>query len=131
MGSNPITRFMVRLSKICDAHPTKRDLKQIHVHAAILMTALMTAPNFHVDAHGSSDGDDITYLNQKCLTYFKGKGNIPSHRLQNIHFFHIVDELDYTTKHLSVTVTPPRQYRFRLVLGEVGLLRIINGTNGF
>jgi serine/threonine protein kinase len=69
---------------ICDAHPTKTNFKQIHVHAAILMTA----PNSHVDAHGSSDEDDITYLNQKCLTYFKGKGHIPSHRLQDIRSFH-------------------------------------------
>ncbi|RCJ29558.1 protein kinase [Nostoc punctiforme NIES-2108] len=69
---------------ICDAHPTKTNLKQIHVHAAILMTA----PNSHVEAHGNSDEDDITYLNQKCLTYFKGKGHIPSHRSQDIRSFH-------------------------------------------
>lgn len=68
---------------ICDAHPTKTDLKQIHVHGVILMTA----PNSHVDAHESYDADDITYLNQKCLTYFKGKGHIPSHRLQDIRSF--------------------------------------------
>ncbi|WP_254434404.1 NERD domain-containing protein kinase family protein [Dolichospermum sp. UHCC 0352] len=69
---------------IRDTYPIKTNLKDIHVHAAILMTA----PNSHVEAHGSSDEDDITYLNQKCLTYFKGKGHIPSHRLQDIRSFH-------------------------------------------
>ncbi len=69
---------------ICDTHPTKPNLKQIHVQAAILMTA----PNSHVESHGNSDDDDITYLNQKCLTYFKGKGHIPSHRSQDIRSFH-------------------------------------------
>lgn len=70
-------------SLICDTNPSKKDLEGIHVHAVILMTA----PDSHVDAHGSSDENDITYLDQKCLTYFKGKSHIPEYRLQDIRPF--------------------------------------------
>lgn len=65
---------------ICDAHPAKTDLRKVQVHAAILMTA----PNAQVDDRGGLDGDDVTYLNQKCLAYFQGKSHIPNGRLSDI-----------------------------------------------
>jgi serine/threonine protein kinase len=71
-------------STICDAYRAKTDLRQIHIHAVILMTA----PDAHVEAHGHPDGDDITYLNQQCLAYFKGKTHIPNHRLSDIRPLH-------------------------------------------
>jgi serine/threonine protein kinase len=69
---------------ISDANPTITDLRNLYVHAVVLMTA----PDAHVETHGSPDGDNITYLNQTCLTYFKGKSHIPARFLQDIRPLH-------------------------------------------
>jgi serine/threonine protein kinase len=92
-------------SLICDSHPAKTDLNKIHVHAVILMTA----PNSQVEAHGSVDGDDITYLNQQCLTYFKGKTHIPNHRSSDIRSLnsYILPAIQGKAKPISA----PQSYR--------------------
>ncbi|MEP1076082.1 protein kinase [Leptolyngbya sp. PL-A3] len=65
---------------IQSAHPTRSDLRSIHVHAAVLMTH----PTTHVNDYSGRDQDDITYLNNKCVTYFKDKSHIPGSRSDNI-----------------------------------------------
>lgn len=64
---------------ICDAHPQKYDLRKIHVHAAVLMTA----PDARVIDNNGLDGSDVTYLD-KCVGYFQNKAHIPIGRLDDI-----------------------------------------------
>jgi serine/threonine protein kinase len=69
---------------IGETHPANVALRKLYTHAVILMTA----PNTQVIDHGGFDGDDITYLNQTCLTYFKGKTHIPSNFASDIRTLH-------------------------------------------
>jgi len=62
-----------------DCYPAKPELRRVHVHAAVLMTA----PDVHVVDHGERDGNNITYLN-KSLAYFRCNDHIPSHRRGDI-----------------------------------------------
>jgi serine/threonine protein kinase len=64
---------------VCDTYPHKPELRRIHVHAAVLMTA----PDAQVIDHGRLDSPDVTYLN-KCVTYFQDKSRIPSNRSDDI-----------------------------------------------
>lgn len=66
-------------SLISDTHTEKPDLRKIHVHAAVLMTA----PDAQVVDHGGLDGSDVVYLN-KCVPYFQSKAHIPDERLNDI-----------------------------------------------
>jgi hypothetical protein len=95
----------------------KKDLEGIYIHAVILMTA----PDSQVDAHGSSDENYITYLNQKCLTYFKGKSHIDSNRwLSDIRALHSYIEQAIVGKtHAISTPTCYRDWQIEEELGEV------------
>lgn len=58
---------------ICDSQPHRRELNQIYVHAAVLMTA----PDSQVIDHDGQDGKDVIAL-AKSVIYFKSKNHIPS-----------------------------------------------------
>lgn len=64
---------------ICDSYAHKPELRKIHVHAAVLMTA----PNVQVIDHSGLDGTDVTYLD-KCATYFQSKTHVPANRSDDI-----------------------------------------------
>lgn len=66
-------------SLICASNPARKELENIHVHAAVLLTATDAAV---FDPEGI-DGKDVTHLN-KCVGYFQGKSHIPSHRSTDI-----------------------------------------------
>jgi serine/threonine protein kinase len=64
---------------ICDAHPERPELRRVHVHAAVLMTA----PNANVNDPSGRDGKDVVYF-KNCLAYFQGKSHISTNRDTNI-----------------------------------------------
>jgi serine/threonine protein kinase len=99
---------------ICDAHPTKADLQRIYTHAVVLMTA----PDAHVDAHGNPDAADITYLNQTCLTYFKGKGHIPSRWSNDIRSLQTY--IQQTIQGKTRPISAPTCYRDWQIEEELG-----------
>jgi serine/threonine protein kinase len=66
---------------IKDQFPTQRDLDQLYTHAVILLTDPKTTLR---DLSGKAEADDITHLDDRCLTYFKGKSHIPSRFLNDI-----------------------------------------------
>lgn len=86
------------------AFPSRSDLRNIHVHAAILMTE----PNAHVIDYSGRDGDDITYLNNKCVTYFKDKSHIPSSRSDNIQS--LLSTIESAIKGKAKAITAPPCY---------------------
>lgn len=104
----------VLVSLISDNNRTTKNLKKVHIHPVVLMTA----PNAHVEARGNPDGDDITYLNQECLTYFKNKSHIPGHRLQDIRSFHTLIEKTITGK--TQPISAPLRYRDWEIEEELG-----------
>ena len=70
-------------SLICDQHPTDRELRSVHVDAAVLMTA----PDVHVQDPGGHDAPAVAYL-KKCTTFFKSTARIPDNRSADIrHHF--------------------------------------------
>ena len=70
-------------SLICDQHPTDRELRSVHVDAAVLMTA----PDAHVQDPGGHDAPAVAYL-KKCTTFFKSTARIPDNRSADIrHHF--------------------------------------------
>lgn len=86
-------------SFIKDQFPTQRDLDKLYTHAVILLTD----PNATIrDLGGRDEADNITYLDQRCLTYFKGKDHIPSHFLSDIRSLHAKIEAGIVGK------TPPK-----------------------
>ena len=73
---------------IIDAFPAETSLRNIHVHAAVLMTA----PDANVVDHSGVDGPDITYL-PKCLAFFQDKSHVPSHRSNAIQSqLHLIEK---------------------------------------
>jgi serine/threonine protein kinase len=77
------THAKVLKSLICDAHPTRPELKRIYVHAAVILTApdaKLVDPN-QVDRH------DVTDL-AGCVGYFQSKGTIPQNFATDIRQFH-------------------------------------------
>lgn len=75
-------------SIIVDTYPTEKDLRNIHVHAAILMTA----PDANVVDHSGVDGQDVVYL-KKSLVYFQDKSHVPNHRSENIQTqLHLIEK---------------------------------------
>ena len=70
-------------SLICDQHPTVRALRNVHVDAAVLMTA----PDAHVQDPRGLDAPSVAYL-EKCTTFFKSSKRIPAERSTDIrsHF---------------------------------------------
>lgn len=71
-------------SALTDDNPAITGLSKLYTHAVVLMTA----ENARVDASGDRDEDNITYLDSRCLTYFKGKGHIPDRFHKDIRSFH-------------------------------------------
>ena len=69
---------------LIDDNPTITGFRNLYTHAVILMTA----KNSLVDATGDRDEDNITFLDSRCLTYFKGKGHIPDRFHKDIRSFH-------------------------------------------
>lgn len=59
------------------------DLRKVHVHAAVLLTA----EDAVVFDQSDLDGPDVTDF-KRCLKYFRDISRIPSHRLSNISRFH-------------------------------------------
>lgn len=59
------------------------DLRKVHVHAAVLLTA----DDAVVFDQSDLDGPDVTDF-KRCLKYFRDTSRIPSHRLSNISRFH-------------------------------------------
>lgn len=70
---------------IKDQFPTQRNFDKLYTHAVILLTDPKATIR---DLSGKAEADDITFLDQRCLTYFKGKDHIPSHFLSDIRPFH-------------------------------------------
>lgn len=68
---------------IRDSNPALTDLRKLHVHATVLLTANDAILN---DPSGI-DGPDVTDL-KHCLKYFNDTSRIPSHRSNNITRFH-------------------------------------------
>ena len=66
-------------SLICDQNPTDRALRNIHVDAAVLMTA----PDAHVQDPGGLDAPSVAYL-EKCTAFFKSTKRIPASRSTDI-----------------------------------------------
>lgn len=61
---------------IKDQFPTQRTFDKLYTHAVILLSDPNTTLR---DLSGKAESDDITSLDHRCLTYFKGKTHIPSH----------------------------------------------------
>ena len=66
-------------SLIRDQSPTDRTLRNIHVDAAVLMTA----PDAHVQDPGGLDAPSVAYL-KKCTAFFKSTKRIPTGRSTDI-----------------------------------------------
>lgn len=66
-------------SLICDQHPTDGPLRNIHVDAAVLMTA----PDADVQDPKGQDAPAVAYI-KKCTTFFKSKKRIPASRSTDI-----------------------------------------------
>ena len=66
-------------SLICDQHPTNRALRNVHVDAAVLMTA----PDAYVQDSGGQDAPAVAYL-KKCTAFFKSTNRIPDGRSTDI-----------------------------------------------
>ena len=66
-------------SLICDQHPTDRALRNVHVDAAVLMTA----PDAHVQDPRGLDAPSVAYL-EKCTAFFRSAKRIPAERSTNI-----------------------------------------------
>ena len=66
-------------SVICDQSPTDRALRNIHVDAAVLMTA----SDAHVQDPGGLDAPSIAYL-ERCTAFFKSTKRIPAGRSTDI-----------------------------------------------
>lgn len=85
-GRSPIYSPLPKLRQNCkvlktaltDDNPAITGLYKLYTHAVILMTA----KDARVDASGNRDEENITYLDNRCLTYFKGKGHIPDRFLK-------------------------------------------------
>jgi serine/threonine protein kinase len=68
-------------SFIKDQFPTQRVFDKLYTHAVILLTDPKATIQ---DFSGKAESDDITFLDHRCLTYFKGKAHIPSHFISDI-----------------------------------------------
>lgn len=99
---------------ITAANPMKPELKDIYVHAAVLMTA----PDSKVIDHGGIDGNDVVYL-KKCVPYFQSKAIIPSHRAQEISSYLSLVQATFIGKSRGKsTVTSFREWQVEEKLGE-------------
>lgn len=68
-------------SAICDINRARQnDLQKIHIQASVLMAD----GNIKITDYGDRDGANITYLDERCLKYFKDKSCIPDYRFDNI-----------------------------------------------
>ncbi len=68
-------------SAICDVNRARQnDLREIHIQASVLMADV----NIKITDYGDRDGAHVTYLDERCLKYFKDKSYIPEYRLDNI-----------------------------------------------
>ena len=68
-------------SFIKDQFPTQRVFDKLYTHAVILLTDPKATIQ---DFSGKAESEDITFLDHRCLTYFKGKTHIPSHFINDI-----------------------------------------------
>jgi serine/threonine protein kinase len=60
-------------SLICDFYPARQDLGSIYVHAAVLMAD----PEASIYDPDGRDESNITYADQRCLTYFRNQTYLP------------------------------------------------------
>lgn len=89
---------------LCDDNPTLPDLRKIHVHPAILVTA----SDANVVDHTGLDGTDVVYLH-KSLTYFQSKAHIPGHRESDIRSHsHVIEA---TIRGKAQPKSAPASYR--------------------
>ena len=66
-----------------ESHKGKIELRKVHVHA----TVLLTAEDATVFDQAGIDGPDVTEF-KGCLKYFRDQSRIPGNRLKNIARFH-------------------------------------------
>ncbi|MHC0068698.1 methylation-associated defense system protein kinase MAD6 [Nostoc sp. UIC 10890] len=91
---------------ICDANRVKEsELRKVHIQAAVLMTNI----DIKIIDRCDKDGEHITYLDERCLKYFKSKAYIPDYRYQDIK--HYVTTVERAIKGKSRPKTAPQRYR--------------------
>ena len=92
-------------SMICDINRAVPELRQVHVQAAVLMTA----DDILIDDQSGIDGDHITYLDKRCLDYFQSNAHIPLSRLGNIQRY--LPLVDRAIRGKAHSKTAARRYR--------------------
>lgn len=93
-------------SMICDANRVREsELRKVHIQAAVLMTDV----DVKIIDRGDKDGEHITYLDERCLKYFKNKAYIPKYRHQNIKNY--ITTVERAIKGKSSPKTAPPRYR--------------------
>lgn len=91
-------------SWICDSNPTVTNLRRMHVHQAVLMTAR----DSNVVDHSGLDGPDVVYL-PKSLTYFQDKAHVPTHRDNDIR--RNLHRIEATIRGKATPKSAPTTYR--------------------
>jgi serine/threonine protein kinase len=93
-------------SMICDTNRVREsELRKVHIQAAVLMTDV----DVKIIDHGDKDSEHITYLDERCLKYFKNKAYIPEYRHQDIK--HHITTVERAIKGKSSPNTAPPRYR--------------------
>lgn len=68
-------------SAICDTNRARiQELRNVHIQASVLMTDV----NIKITDYGDKDGAHVTFLDKRCIEYFKDKSSIPEHRYIDI-----------------------------------------------
>jgi serine/threonine protein kinase len=93
-------------SMICDTNRVREsELRKVHIQAAVLMTDV----DVKIIDRGDKDSEHITYLDERCLKYFKNKAYIPEYRHQDIK--HHITTVERAIKGKSSPKTAPPRYR--------------------
>ncbi|MBW4641843.1 MAG: protein kinase [Goleter apudmare HA4340-LM2] len=93
-------------SMICDTNRVREsELRKVHIQAAVLMTNV----DVKIIDRGDKDGEHITYLDERCIKYFKNKAYIPEYRHQDIK--HHITTVERAIKGKSSPKTAPPRYR--------------------
>lgn len=92
----------------------RQTLAKIHVQAAVLFTSLHTT----VKDYNGKDEISITYLDQRCLSFFQSSDLVPPHRLQQISSYFGVIENAIRGK--SRPISAPKQYRDWILEQKLG-----------
>lgn len=69
---------------ICDTNRARtQELQKVHIQASVLMANV----NVKITDYGDKDGAHVTFLDKRCIEYFKDNSYIPEHRSIDIKIY--------------------------------------------